>query len=54
MAKVTVKIELRKERDENPRIFGDKFVENNTNLEININGNSEKLKKFYDLENGIS
>jgi hypothetical protein len=44
MVKEIIKIELRKDRDEYARIFGDKFVEKNPNLEIHINGNNEELK----------
>ena len=49
MVKGEIKIKLGKNRKENPRILGDKFVENNTNLNIDINGKTEELNTHYHL-----
>jgi hypothetical protein len=35
---VKISIDLMRNRDQNVIIFGDKFVENNKSLEINIDG----------------
>ena len=51
---VILSIELIKKRQNNIRIFGNKFVEENKNLEISINGNKKKLTTYYKLENEIN
>jgi len=47
---VIISIELVKNREENIKIFGNKFVENNKSLDININGNINKIATNYKLE----
>ena len=47
---VRIVIELMEKRKKLIRIFGDKFVENNKGLEININGNKINLIKLYKLD----
>ena len=47
---VRIVIELMEKRKKLIRIFGDKFVENNKSLEININGNKINLTELYKLE----
>ena len=51
MINVEIKIALGKGWKENPRTFGDKFVENNRNLKVDINGEAEELNTHYYLEN---
>ena len=48
---VKIFIELIENKKENIRIFGDKFVGNNKNLDICINGKNVNLTSYYNLEN---
>ena len=48
-----IKLIYNTEKEEDCRIFGDKFVKNNiNNIELNINGNKSKLVSTYELKKG--